>query len=226
MKKISGNKISQIDLRGQQWVMERSLSLYRFKQTSRRVAGLLLVLCVSILIFTVLLAPNHPGPYETKQAVKGQEMKDPALYREVDLLRRQFHALITGSIESKLRRIEGSLRRGTIQAADLETLQGLKDDLKVLKNYSFLDSSQPVAAQPLPVAQQAGRGSSHLINNEQVLTEIAYMKNLLYVSIASCGLLFIGIGGLWLRSSFRLKQIDSKLSDSRLLLEKPHTDRS
>lgn len=218
--------MSEIDLNGQQWVVERSLMASRYRLASRWVAGLLLMLCIAIALFSILTTPNRPRQYQAKPAVKGPVVKDPVLYRQVDLLRRQSNALLTGSIETKLRLIERSLRSGTVRAADLEMLQSLKEELKFLKNSSLLDSSKELAARPPSTAQQTGRGSAYLINNEQMLAEMAYMKNLLYVSIASCGLLFVGVGGLWLHSSARLRQLDAKISSSRIFLEKPHIDHS
>jgi len=218
--------MSEIELRGQQWVVERSLMASRCRLTSRWIAGLLLVLCMAITLFSILTKPNQLGQYRAKPAAKGSIVKDPVLYRQVDLLRRQSNVLLTGSIETKLRLIESSLRRGKVRAADLEMLQSLKEELKLLNNSSHLDSSGALAGQPPSVVRRTGRGSAHRINNEQMLTEMAYMKNLLYVSIASCGLLFVSVGGLWLHSSARLRQLDAKISGSRILLEKPHIDHS
>ena len=221
MKRMTGSKMREIDLNSQQWVSKRSLMVSRYRLASRWVAGLLLMLCIAIALFSVLTTPDHPGQYQAKPAIKGAVVKDPVLYREVDLLRRQSNALLTGSIETKLRLIEKNLRSGTVRAADLEMLQSLKEEFKLLKNPSVLDSSGEPAGRPPSIAQTTGRGSAHLINNEQMLAEMAYMKNLLYVSIASCGLLFVSVGGLWLHSSSRLRRLDAKISGSRILLEKP-----
>jgi hypothetical protein len=226
MKKMSGGKMSEIDLNGQQWVVEHSLMVSRYRLASRWVAGLLLMLCIAIALFSVLTPPDHLRPYQAKPAIKGAVAKDPVLYREVGLLRRQSNALLTGSIETKLRLIETSLRNGKVRAADLEMLQSLREELKLLKNSSSFDPSTRRAVPRPSVARQAGRSSAHLINNEQMLAEMAYMKNLLYVSIASCGLLFVSVGGLWLHSSARLRQLDAKISASRILLDKPHIDHS
>ena len=218
--------MTEIDLRGQHWVVERSLMASRCRLAGRWIAGLLLMLCVAIALFSILTTPDYPGQYQAKPVVKGSMAGDPVLYREVDLLRRQSNALLSGSIETKLRLIETSLRSGRVRAADLEMLQSLKEELKLLKNSSLPNSSGALTGRPSAIAQQTRRGSGRLINNEQMLAEMAYMKNLLYVSIASCGLMFVTVGGLWLHSSARLRQLDAKISGSRILLEKPHVDHS
>jgi hypothetical protein len=224
---MSANKLRKVDPGDQQWIIERSALVCRYKLAGRWVAGLLLLFCVSIVIFSLLAKSGNAQRYAVEQSLEGPAAKDKALYRDVDLLKRHSHALITGSIENKIRRIEADLRRGTVQAADLETLESVKEDLKLLKNYAAVGTSQQVAARSLPAAPQGPKNPAHLANQEQVLAEIATMKSLLYISLASCGLLFIGVGGLWLSSSASLRRLDSRIAGARVLLERPSpSDRS
>jgi hypothetical protein len=113
------------------------------------------------------------------------------LSADVNALKAQMIGLVSGSIESKLRMLEESVRMGTA-ANSLGTIQDLKNDVKVLRSYS----------QPAEKIDSKER-----IANEQVLREISQLKHLIYVSLASCGLMLAAVAGIWLKNSNRLSYV-------------------
>jgi len=94
--------------------------------------------------------------------------------------------LVSGSIESKLRTLEESIRMGSISAS-LGTIEDLKNDVKVLRSYSHPPQ--------LKAENQV---------NKKLIQEVTHLKNLIYLTFSSCGLMIAAIAGFWLRNRFRL----------------------
>ena len=138
-------------------------------------ALMLLVLILGFLSFpddSINIRPNN-------NSIAGYRTEiNPVLSADVNALKAQMIGLVSGSIESKLRTLEESIRLGTA-ANSLGTIQDLQNDVKVLRSYS-----QP--AEKIEKAEVA---------NEQLLQEISQLKQLIYVTLASCGLMLAAVAG-------------------------------
>jgi hypothetical protein len=110
---------------------------------------------------------------------------NPVLSAEVNLLKGQFVGLVSGSIESKLRSLEDSLRSGALSNS-LGTLEDIKNDVKVLRSYS-----EPAKK------EQA-------IDNQQIMREMSQLKRLIYLTLASCGLMLAAFAGIWIKNLKKL----------------------
>jgi len=120
---------------------------------------------------------------------------NPLLSAEVNTLKGQFVGLVSGSIESKLRSLEESLRSGTV-VNSLGTIEDIKNDVKVLRSYS-----EPVKKE-------------QLVDNQQLMQEMSQLKRLIYLSFASCGLMLAAVAGIWIKN---LKKLPSKEAIIRYL---------
>jgi NAD(P)H-hydrate repair Nnr-like enzyme with NAD(P)H-hydrate epimerase domain len=69
----------------------------------------------------------------------------------------------------------------------LGTIEDLKNDVKVLRSYS-----EPVKQKDVAIA------------NEQLIKEMSELKRLVYVTLASCGLMLAAIAGIWIKNRCRL----------------------
>ncbi|MEC4750604.1 hypothetical protein [Methylomicrobium sp. Wu6] len=151
-------------------------------------------LLLAVIVLTVLVAvlgyfvvpPHQSTAYLKKQqsaanAVEGNSV----LSTEVNALKGQVIGLVSGSIESKLRMLEDSIRMGAA-ANSLGTIEDLKNDVKVLRSYS----------EPSPKVRNAAQAES----NQQVLQEMSQLKRLIYVSLASCGLMLAAIASIWFKN--------------------------
>ena len=87
---------------------------------------------------------------------------------------------------SHVRSLEESVRLGTASTA-LGTIEDLKNDVKVLRSYS-----EPV------------KNESVAIDNAQVMREMSQLKRLIYVTLASCGLMLAAVAGVWFKNRYRL----------------------
>jgi hypothetical protein len=115
------------------------------------------------------------------------EQMNPVLSAEVNTLKGQFVGLVSGSIESKLRTLEESVRLGTAPDS-LLTIEELRNDVKALRAYSDVPGNDAKATVP----------------NEQLIEEMSQLKRLVYLSLASCGLMVAAIAGIWLKNRQRL----------------------
>ncbi len=124
-------------------------------------------------------------------------IENAVLSAEIKALKSQFVGLISGSIESKLRMLEESIRKGSI-ITSLDTVEGLRADVKVLQAYSA----------PLPVSEKRKIKNQR---NVEILKEVSQLKTLIYLTLTSCGLMIAAICGFWVRRHFRLGQPDSSV---------------
>ena len=140
------------------------------------------LMAVIVIAGFFLLPGNDLNRYKKSTAAD----MNPVLSAEVHTLKGQFVGLVSGSIESKLRSLEESVRLGTAATA-LGTIEDLKNDVKVLRSYS-----EPV------------KNDNAVIDNAQVLREMSQLKRLIYLTLASCGLMLAAVAGVWLKNRYRL----------------------
>lgn len=149
---------------------------------------LLLTVCVLTVLVAVLgyfvVPPYQPGvPLKRQEIAANPGAGASVLSSEVNALKGQVIGLVSGSIESKLRILEDSVRLGAA-ASSLGTIEDLKNDVKVLRSYS----------EPEQKVQRLDE------TNELVLQEMSQLKRLIYVSLASCGLMLAGVAGIWFKN--------------------------
>ncbi|PPD49313.1 MAG: hypothetical protein CTY16_04160 [Methylobacter sp.] len=152
-----------------------------------------------IFIAGFLLLPGNDflANYEKVTATETDATTaNPQLSAEVNALKGQMVGLVSGSIESKLRMLEESLRSGTLNAS-LGTIEDLKNEIKILRTYS-----EPVKPAPTTVS------------NLQLMQEMSQLKRLIYWTLASCSLMIAAVVGIWIRN---IKKLPLKESIIRYL---------
>ena len=105
---------------------------------------------------------------------------------ELNTLKGQFVGLVSGSIESKLRTLEESVRLGAAPDS-LMTIEELRSDIKTLRAYSATSNNSKITPP-----------------NEQLMAEMSELKKLVYLSLASCGLMLAAVAGVWIKNRHRL----------------------
>lgn len=160
-----------------------------------KVNRFLLILVFALMVVVcgmgIFLLPkqNALSEIQTNQArAAAYAIQNPAISAEINALKGQLFGLVSGSIESKLRSLEESIKRGSL-VDSLNTIQDLKSDVKVL---SFYTGAFAVAA-PQDNAV-----------NQQLIKELAELKDLVYLTFVSCGLMIAAMAGIWLRNRYRL----------------------
>ena len=149
-----------------------------------------LMVIVFVLGFLLMPADDVLDSFKVKQkATPGvYAIQNPAMTSEINTLKGQLVGLVSGSIESKLRTLEESIRMGRMKTS-LGTIQDLKNDVRVLRSYSVPEKTQ---------VQNQG--------NEALLKEVSQLKTLIYLTLTSCGLMIAAIGGIWVRNHYHLSR--------------------
>ena len=166
-------------------VLQRIPSHQGLMKVNRWLMAMVFFLMTVIVIAGFFMLPANDLTRYKKPEVTVVEM-NPVLSAEVNTLKGQFVGLVSGSIESKLRTLEESVRLGTVSTA-LGTIEDLKNDVKVLRSYSEPAKKEKVA-----------------LSNEQLMQEMSELKRLIYVTLASCGLMLAAIAGIWFKNRYRL----------------------
>jgi hypothetical protein len=152
-----------------------------------RGAVFFLMIIVLVLGFVLLPSTNAAQNYNmTNISSIAATGMNPALSAEVNNLKGQLIGLVSGSIESKLKALESSVKLGSVDNS-LGTIADLKNDIKVLRSYSG-DPQKEVS----------------VVSNIQLAEEVTHLKHLIYMSLASCGLMFVAATGIWVRYRKRL----------------------
>ena len=165
--------------------LQRIPSHQGLMKVNRWLMAMVFFLMTVIVIAGFFLFPANDLTSLKKSEVTVPEM-NPVLSAEVNTLKGQFVGLVSGSIESKLRSLEESIRLGTVSTA-LGTIEDLKNDVKVLRSYT-----EPAKKEKVVIA------------NEQLMQEMSELKRLIYVTLASCGLMLAAIAGIWFKNRYRL----------------------
>jgi hypothetical protein len=168
---------------------------YSLVKVNRALLLLLAVLMTLVVMMGFLLLPSYDIsdklPEQQKISTSVQALKTPGLSQEIDILKGQLVGLVSGSIESKLRILEQSIRSGSL-ATSLGAIEDIKNDVKVLRSYS-----QPRTVESIsPEVTQL---------NQKLIDELSQLKRLIYLTLGSCGVMIAAIAGFWLRNRFRLE---------------------
>jgi len=166
-------------------VLQRIPSHQGLMKVNRWLMAMVFFLMSVIVIAGFFLFPTNDVTRFKKSEATTAEM-NPVLSAEVNTLKGQFVGLVSGSIESKLRTLEESIRRGSVSNS-LGTIEDLKNDVKVLRAYSEPTKKEKV-----------------VIPNEQLMQEMSELKHLVYATLASCGLMLAAVAGIWFKNRYRL----------------------
>lgn len=178
-------------------VLQSIPSHHALMKANRLLLTIVCSLMAVVLIAGFLLFPTDSFLTRYKNATATEtyaaEM-NPVLSAEVNALKGQLVGLVSGSIESKLNALEQSIRVGSVSSS-MGTIEDLKNDLKVLRAYS----------------DPAKKGKA-VISNEQLMLEMSQLKQLIYLTIASCGLMLAAAVGIWIKNHNRLPYKETKIS--------------
>jgi hypothetical protein len=152
-----------------------------------------------VLLLLVMPAKRILDRYEERLAPSSSSRLD-GYSAETEKLQKKVLDLVTASIETRLRGIETDIRTNKVTPGELQTLEELKQELKVLAAYSREsagNSGEAIIRGGVPMP------NSQLLPDEQkreMREELAQLKNLFYVSLLSCGAMVLLVGAYWLQT--------------------------
>jgi hypothetical protein len=144
---------------------------------------------------------------------------------KLESLQNRMTVFVADSVENKIRSLERNVAAGTVGAQEIKTLEELRGEVKLLENYSVGRRANLTDPARLDHARfQATPGSENIASGGDLLYEVSQMKRLLYISIASCGLVGLMIGGYWWQTAARVKRLASDRPRTPLLARKMDGD--
>lgn len=142
------------------------------------------------------------GRYQSPNPVSLDKIvANPALSADIDMLKGQMVSMISGSIKAKLTQLQESINAGKVTTQELVILSELTQELDALRAVSRPRIGVGSVDQSVLVSK--GRQDPAIL-----LKELSNLKLLVYLSIISCGLMFVASAGVWLQTRFVLQHYD------------------
>lgn len=131
----------------------------------------------------------------------------PALSPEVRTLEARLARVLSASVESKLRRLEQSVERGTLGGEDLQLLEAAAGELRLLRAqppgvHGADDAGEHLRYQSVGARPGAGSGAD-------ALGQIAELRTFVYVLVSCLALLLLVVLGVWYGRARRVQMLAS-----------------
>lgn len=129
------------------------------------------------------------------------------LNQELSRLQQQLGDALTQTLTMKLEALEERIRLGRAGLQDLELLQSIRQDIRMLTKQAH--SPAKAGIQPAVALQ----------TQNLLLDKLVRLENLLYLSLVSFALVTVAAVGYWLRWNARMRKLDADLTRLRFQLE-------
>ncbi|NOQ34505.1 MAG: hypothetical protein GQ569_01245 [Methylococcaceae bacterium] len=184
-------------------LLHTQLQKQRLIDLNRYLISAVFILMTMVFVLGFFVVPDKSdlaAQLKDKQQLVDYAQKNPAISAEVDNLKGELVGLVSGSIESKLKSLEEGIKLQSVLGS-LQTLEEVRNDMKVLRKYS----------DPLEQQQQQVAAA-----NVALLEEVSQLRNLIYLTLGSCSLMFSAALLIWVKNRKRLthqKQDDAYLAN-------------
>lgn len=178
-----------------------------------------LALIISLSLYLFL----HASPlFDRIQAQFHEESGDSAKIKnygnQLQSLQNKMTGFIAESLETRLAKLEKNVASGSVGTEEIRTFEELKEQLKLLENYSAGQDGNLI--DPVKLEHQRFQAVNKLPAESDMFREMMRLKNLFYISLASSGFAAVMIGGYWWRSHQRDKQLALAMAQMALTLNK------
>ena len=209
------NKVPNDVVRLECLIRQTSYAQRKFN-TACLIAMVVIVTSVLLLglVYFLVSAKTENSVAETALTSDRKLMADPQ-YRELSMLHAELSAILMGSLEAKLSTLENRLHENRIDASDLAVLEEVKRDLRFVKNSSYEHSMNMLGW----TREAATQSETKAALKTALIDEVAHLKSLIYIGMASFSVLAFVMIGLWLQSIYRIRLLDGKLMQLQSL---PH----
>lgn len=174
----------------------------------------LIGLAVLLTVFARLWLSHYETQHQSTAAPRVA-----VLNQEAEVLQKRVVDLVSGSIEAKLQGIEKSIQQGQVTASDLQALDELRQELRILANYST--NSQALAADPMLIRGgiPGYAAADNRVTNVDV-DELSFVKGLYYFGIVSMGIVSLLAGGYWLHHLSRQRRLPPTMTGRNPMLSR------
>ncbi len=233
------NRLRKDDPEEVDYLMHKMMGDMQYRERKNhyeRSKNYLITKIIVILIFIALIAlsfyllPSFKGILEAEKEVKQYQAKGirviPNLEEKINSLDKKITTLTTKEISGRLHRIEKAIKAGDLNPEDVKTLQELREDFKILKEYMFSDPRKIVEYRDLQKNYiQLKTKTESGMNRNEIIREIDSIQNQIYLIIAIIATIFFSIFGT---SLFQKSKPDSRrdnIDNSKLEEQKKTKDK-
>lgn len=215
-----------VDIIRRDWLPDRAMTdmpMRRVRNWAWALMALILAVSLYLLLNTGQLLERFQG------RLAGVEDNDTLRIRQysqkLEDLQNRMTVFVADSVETKLKSLEKNVTEGTVGTQEMKTLEELKEELKLLENYSAGKGGNLTDSSRLDHPRfQITPGTQNGATVGDLLYEVTQMKRVLYLGIASCGFVGFLIGGYWWQSYSRNKRLPREVPAARLLVGKIEND--
>ena len=188
--------------------------------------GLLLLSVLALGIFLFLNSQQLFSQFQAKFPVETEDSAKIRHYNEqLALLQERMTAFIADSVENRLHTLEKNVASGEVGAQDIPNFEELRNELKLLETYADGKAGNLTDSSRLEHPRfQVTPGTQGGVANSDMIAELVQLKTLLYLSIASCGMVALMVGGYWWQHSSKIKRLQSGSAIPRLLVHRQDSD--
>ncbi|MCK5899140.1 MAG: hypothetical protein KAG06_08725 [Methylococcales bacterium] len=179
--------------------VHQHLERQRLQKMNRFLMIAVIVLTTGVFILSFFIFPAKVDLAETLKN-KQQKLEINTILTakdsEIDHLKEELVGIVSGSIERKLTALEEGIKLGSVRQS-LQTVANIRTDVKALHKYS----------EPLTEKQQ------QLVQvNSTLSKEVSSLRNLIYITLGSCSLLFCAFLLVWVKHKNRLLSQQEQVS--------------
>ena len=177
------------DMRSNIILLHQKITQERLEKQNRYLILAVFVLISSLFVigfFTLPTGMNLSQTLKNKQQATDEKLS--MRETEVDRLKGELVGIVSGSIDRKLTTLEEGIKLGSVLNS-LQTLENIRTDVKALHKYS----------DPLIQKQQQ---NTHV--NTALRQEVSALRNLIYITLGSCSLIFCAFLLIWVRHKKKL----------------------
>lgn len=170
--------------------------------------GFLAVICLMVLWLARVQASLARMEHRLALTVASRLGDSAQANAEVSTLEARLARVLSASVESKLRRLEHSVERGTLGGEDLQLLEAVAGELRLLRSHPPPEQTDllraPTAEHPRyqPVAPVGGAASG-----ADTLGQVAELRTLVYTVVVCLALLLTIALGLWYSTARQVRLI-------------------
>ncbi|NJD05481.1 MAG: hypothetical protein FIA97_03155 [Methylococcaceae bacterium] len=179
---------------------------------SSRIGSILLTLAIAVLLLLAGYLAIVAHRLDSDLVIARMDLTPDGwrlrqYHRQMEVLEEKMAGYIADSVETKLHAIEQQVTAGSVGSDEIRQFEELKNELQLLQRYTtgkdgaVTDSSRRdhPRLQPTP-------GSRVEPPQSEILGELVQVKYLLYLGIASCGMMAMLMGGYWWQSELRWRR--------------------
>lgn len=184
--------------------------------------GLLLLSMIALGLFLLFNAQPLFNQFQSNFSVETEDSAKIRHYnQQLASLQERMTAFIADSVENRLHALEKNIEAGDVGTQDIRNFEELRNELKLLESYAGGKAGNLTDSSRLEHPRfQVTPGTQGAVVNGDMIAELIQLKTLLYISIASCGMVAFMMGGYWWQSNAKVKRLQSTISKPPLLIHR------